>query len=194
MKAIFGIGNPGVRYQLTKHNVGFFLLDFFAEKNKIKFRPSKFDYYEAELNFNENISLLIKPTTYVNLTGRAVKQFLDIYQLQPSDFLVIVDDINLPLGSYRLRRKGKDGGHNGLASIIYEIENDDFPRLRIGIGNSFEKGQMADYVLSPFSEEEIKNLYTLFDSLILLLNAFLIGGIDEMLNQNSKLSNKKDNN
>lgn len=194
MKAIFGIGNPGVRYQLTKHNVGFFLLDYFAEKNNIKFKPSKFNYYEAELNINENNSLLIKPTTYVNLTGRAVKQFLDFYQLQPSDFLVIVDDINLPLGSYRLRRKGQDGGHNGLASIIYEIENDDFPRLRIGIGNSFEKGQMADYVLSPFSEVEIKNLHTLFDSLILLIKAFLVGGIDEMLNQNSKLSNKKENN
>lgn len=193
MKAIFGIGNPGVRYQLTKHNVGFFLLDYYAEKKNIKFKPSKFDYYEAELNIKENNSLLIKPTTYVNLTGRAVKQFLEFHQLQPSDFLVIVDDINLPLGSYRLRRKGQDGGHNGLASIIYEIENNDFPRLRIGIGNSFEKGNMADYVLSPFSKEEIKVLHSLFDSMILLLDAFIEGGLDEMLNQNSKLSNKKEN-
>lgn len=192
MKAIFGIGNPGTRYLFTRHNVGFIFLDYFAEKKSLIFKPSKFNYYKSEINHEEDKSFLIKPTTYVNLTGRAVKQFLDYYQLQPSDFLVIVDDINLPIGTYRLRKSGKDGGHNGLASIIYEIETENFARLRIGIGNSFNKGEMADYVLSTFTNEEKKELNNFFDSMILLIEAFIKGGIDEMLNQNSKLSNIKE--
>lgn len=191
MRAIIGIGNPGSRYKKTRHNVGFQLLDYIVDKKSLVFNPSKFDYYFAEGNFFENDFVLIKPSTYVNLSGEAVLKCIDHYKLDFKDILVIVDDINLPVAEYRIRKSGGDGGHNGLTSIIYHLCSKDFARIRIGIGSEFEKGSLPDFVLSDFNNDEVKKLKSTFDISLKLTENFVIGGFDLMLKEFSKDRNAK---
>ena len=181
-----GIGNPGKKYLHTRHNIGFMILDRFASKHNLQFKPSKFDFYFSASNKNDNEFMLVKPTTYVNLSGLAAKQIVDNYNCEPSDLLVVCDDINLSSGKIRIRKSGGDGGHNGLHSIIYHLETDQFPRLRFGIGQDFEKGEMKDYVLSKFSEEEFEALENNFEFSVELLESFIAGGTEVMLNYYSK--------
>ncbi|MEO0019387.1 MAG: aminoacyl-tRNA hydrolase [candidate division WOR-3 bacterium] len=150
---IFGLGNPTERYALTRHNLGFMTLDTIAQLLQIRFHhiPGRF---LAQTVFAGKKLLLIKPLLYMNHSGVVVKEQLTEH---PDDFLVVVDDIALPFGTIRLRPKGSDGGHKGLASIIYHLGTDRFPRLRIGIGSPKE-GDATEYVLSPFSNEEMKML------------------------------------
>ncbi|MDR3665957.1 MAG: aminoacyl-tRNA hydrolase, partial [Ignavibacteriaceae bacterium] len=154
MRVIFGIGNPGTRYSQTRHNSGFLLLDLYAQKNSLHFTASKNDYFFAEGKTAQSGFSLIKPSTFVNNSGIAALQAITEYNTPVDDFLVIADDINLETGKVRIRIGGGDGGHNGINSIIYHLNSDEFPRLRIGIGNNFGKGEMADYVLSSFSNDE----------------------------------------
>lgn len=194
MRAIVGIGNPGKKYQFNRHNVGFLALDHFAEKFKLKFKPAKNDYYFSEGELEGNPFILIKPTTYVNNSGIAVKDLADTYNIPAHELLVVVDDINLGEFDFRLKKSGSDGGHNGLASIIYHLNSDAFPRLRIGIGSDFEKGSLADYVLSDFNETELKKLFETFEFTSEILRAFIIGGYNTCLSEYSKIKNKlKDN-
>lgn len=183
-----GIGNPGSRYSQTRHNSGFLLLDYYAQKNSLHFAASKNDYFFAEGKTAQSGFSLIKPTTYVNNSGIAALQALEEFNVPVSDFLVIADDINLETGKVRIRVGGGDGGHNGINSIIYHLNSDEFPRLRIGIGNNFGKGEMADYVLSPFSNEEFTTISTAFKEAELLIDQFILGGIKQMLDANSKLT------
>ncbi|MGQ9677779.1 MAG: aminoacyl-tRNA hydrolase [bacterium] len=150
---IFGLGNPGPRYARTRHNVGFMTVDILARRLGVRFHhlPGRFI---AQTRYANTELLLVKPLLYMNESGVAVKEQL---ATRPDDFLVIVDDLTLPLGRLRLRAKGSDGGHKGLASIIYHLETKNFPRLRIGIGAPEEKN-VIDYVLSPFTPEETKLL------------------------------------
>lgn len=191
MRAIIGIGNPGSRYKKNRHNVGFQLLDYIADKKSLVFSPSKFDYYFAKGNFFKNDFVLIKPSTYVNLSGEAVLKCIDHYKLDFKDILVIVDDINLPVAEYRIRKSGGDGGHNGLTSIIYHLCSKDFARIRIGIGSEFEKGSLPDFVLSDFNNDEVKKLKSTFDISLKLTENFVIGGFDLMLKEFSKDRNAK---
>jgi PTH1 family peptidyl-tRNA hydrolase len=131
---------------------------------------------------------LVKPTTYVNLSGVAALELKEITDFEIKDFLVVVDDINLPLGKIRIRAKGGDGGHNGLNSIIYSLESDQFPRLRIGIGNDFESGFMADYVLSKFNDEETEIINEKIDFSLQLIEVFIKEDYVAMLNFFSKLT------
>lgn len=194
MRAVVGLGNPGTRYLHTRHNVGFMIVDRFAAANQISFQPSKYDYFFALLNLNNSNCVLVKPATYMNLSGLAVKQVIENFQLNIDDLLVIVDDINLPLGTYRVRLKGGDGGHNGLSSIIYQLNSDDFARIRIGVGNNFDKGNQADFVLSNFSEKDFSELNNVYLNINKLLLAFITNGTNEMLNVNSKLNSISTNN
>ena len=187
MRVIFGIGNPGNRYSQTRHNSGFLLLDHYAQKNSLPFVASKNDYFFAEGKTAQCGFSLIKPTTYVNNSGLAALQAIEEYNIPIADFLVVADDINLETGKVRIRVGGGDGGHNGLNSIIYHLNSDDFPRLRIGIGNNFSKGEMADYVLAPFSNDEFTIINGAFNEAALLLDQFVQGGIKQMLDANSKL-------
>ncbi len=186
MRAIFGIGNPGQEYEDTRHNVGFSILDRFAEKHSLTFRPSKGDYYFAGGALNATHFLLIKPTTYVNNCGIAALQLIQENNLDIENFLVVTDDVNLKLGKIRIRKSGGDGGHNGISSIIYHLNSDEFPRLRFGIGNDFEKGKMADYVLEKLDEVTLTSLETNFNFSIDLTEEFIKNGIQEMLNYFSK--------
>jgi len=151
---IVGLGNIGKRYINTRHNVGFEVVDNLANKFNLNWLPGKGDYYYSKGNYQEKSFVLIKPTTYMNNSGIATDHAINYFQVNLSDLLVICDDYNLPLGKIRLRPKGSDGGHNGLSSIIYHLMTEDFPRLRIGIGSDFEKGELSSFVLSCFNDDE----------------------------------------
>lgn len=191
MRALVGIGNPGLRYKNNRHNVGFQFLDFFASKKKLDFKESKLGYYYAEGELSNVPFVLIKPSTYVNLSGVSVLNCLNNYNIDIKDLIVIVDDINLEFASIRIRKSGGDGGHNGLSSIIYHLNTNEFPRLRFGIGNNFELGNLPDYVLSDFNEHEMKKLISTFEVSTQLLDSFIIGGLDLLLNTFSRSLNKK---
>lgn len=189
MRAIIGIGNPGSRYKNNRHNIGFQFLDYFAEKKTCTFQSSKFKYHFTEGELSGEPFVLVKPDTYVNLSGVAASNCINYYQIDVKDLLVIVDDISLDLYSVRIRKSGGDGGHNGLSSIIYHINSDNFPRIRFGIGNDFKLGALSDYVLSDFNENDIDQLRKSFDMGIYLADSFIAGGYQIMLNTFSRLKN-----
>lgn len=189
MRVVIGIGNPGERYKNNRHNVGFQLLDFIAEKKTLEFKSSKYGYNFAQGEILGNPFALIKPNTYVNLSGNAVLNCINHYNIDTKDILVVVDDINLETAILRVRRSGSDGGHNGLGSIIYSLNTIDFPRLRIGIGNEFEKGSLPDYVLSDFSKDDFLKLNKTFDLSIKLIDSFLLDGYQTMHITFSRLKN-----
>ncbi len=187
MRAIFGIGNPGVRYQRTRHNAGFLMLDSFAGKQSVEFKPAKGDYYFARGEINGIPYFLIKPTTYVNRSGLAALQFLEEYKIELKDLLVMGDDVNIQTGRLRIRKNGGDGGHNGLASLIYHLNSNEFPRLRIGVGDDSIGEDLSSYVLSNFSQEQFDVLLQTFKTSDYLLYEFIRGGLKAMLDANSKI-------
>lgn len=170
MQLIVGLGNPGPKYVNTRHNVGFIIVDAIAERTRIRLsdhsagvgQPSKlktlFGHNKLAVAGKGSYAgcafTLIKPITYMNRSGAAVVHYVRVLQLDLRDLLVIFDDISLPLGTIRLRKKGGAGGHNGMQDIIDQLGTSDFPRLRVGIGSDFARGQQVDYVLSPFAEFE----------------------------------------
>ena len=190
MRVLFGIGNPGIRYQNTWHNAGFIFLDRLAKLHNLKYTTSKFDFIYTKGSINNNDFILVKPTTYVNNSGLAAKQILNNFDVDINDFLVICDDLNINKGEIRIKKNGGDGGHNGLYSLIYHLNSNEFARLRIGIGNQFEKGSMADYVLSEINSADFKLLENNIDLSIALMNEFIEGGLTLMLNCFSKNKNK----
>ncbi len=157
MQAIIGLGNPGSEYDSTRHNIGFAVVDAIAEQYKLKFRVGKGDYWLAV--GKEEKFLLVKPTTYMNNSGIAVYEILRQFDLQLENILVIIDDFNIPLGTLRLRLKGSTAGHNGLASIVWHVYSDEFPRLRCGIDSELkpkDKAMLPEFVLSGFEKNELK--------------------------------------
>lgn len=153
MKIIVGLGNPGKRYHGTRHNVGFAVVDAFAEAPNTTGFTSRFDSQLAERYENSDKVLLVKPETFMNLSGRAVRQVLDFYQVEPTDLLVVCDDINLPLGKLRFRARGTHGGHNGLRDIQNHLGTTEYSRLRIGVDSPPEEGAI-DHVLGRFRPAE----------------------------------------
>lgn len=190
MRAVLGIGNPGAKYVLTKHNAGFIIIDTLVEQLNLNYTPSKGDYYYAEGKLKDSEYIVIKPTTYVNNSGLAARDVLDNYDIAVEDFLVVVDDIALPIGNLRARISGGSGGHNGLESLIYHLESENFPRIRFGIGSRFEDGFQADYVLSKFSENEFKDLKPNFEICSELTKKFFIGGQKLMMDHFSRFANE----
>jgi PTH1 family peptidyl-tRNA hydrolase len=177
----------GSRYQQNRHNAGYLILDHFANDLSIKFKAAKGDYYISKGVLNKTPFFLIKPVNYVNNSGIAASQFLKQNKIDLAEFLVVCDDINIETGKIRVRRSGGDGGHNGIGSIIYHLNSDRFPRLRVGIGSKFSEGQLTSYVLDDFSEEEENLLLPVLKNSSILIKEFIKGGIDAMLNANSKL-------
>ena len=194
MKLIVGLGNPGSKYETTRHNAGFIVLDHFAELFKIKFSESTGDWLESRLNINNEEVILIKPMTYMNNSGIAIKEFTDRINEQTgsgelktasyTNMLVIVDDFQIDLGSIRVRKKGSDGGHNGLSSIIYHLNTDEFPRMRIGIGKDtvITKNEFIDFVLGKFTESESKILKELMPKYSECIMSFINDGIAKTMN------------
>jgi PTH1 family peptidyl-tRNA hydrolase len=192
LRVIFGIGNPGIRYENTRHNAGFLLLDFFAQKKSLSFTKTTGEYFEARGNISDKHYVLIKPTTYVNNSGIAARHVFDKYSLEIEDFLVVCDDTNLNNNILRVRLSGSDGGHNGLNSIIYHLISNQFPRIRIGIGNNPSDVALSDHVLSEFSKNELEEYSKTFINGSQLIEEFIIGGSKKMLEVNSVLM-KSDN-
>ncbi len=191
MYLVVGLGNPGSEYELTRHNIGFQILDSFAQKNRLKFRASKKDYYYSEGTQDSSDFFLMKPASYMNLSGVPLLEFLQDHPVQTENILLLVDDVNLPVGEIRLRRSGSDGGHNGIKSIIYHLQYDSFPRLRFGIGNNFDKGEMADFVLDRFSKEEEASVSKGIEFATELVQKFISGGFKAMLDFYSARMNQK---
>lgn len=192
MRIILGIGNPGRRYSFNRHNVGFMFLDYIAVKESLSFLPSKGDYYFAQGKVNNCEFSLIKPSTYVNDSGKAALQALQFNNSNIEDLLVVVDDLNLNFSEFRVRASGGDGGHNGIASIIYHLNSDKFPRIRIGINND-EKNSYVDFVLSDFSKDEENSLTNIFNDCMTLTKGFIEGGIKKMMDINSTLKDSSNN-
>ena len=193
MRVILGIGNPGNKYKNNRHNAGFKLLDYFALKSSLSFVPSKGSYYYCSGKTADSEYCLVKPTTYVNNSGVAAAELAETLNLSPQDFLIVHDDINLELGKLKVKISGGDGGHNGISSIIYHLYSNEFARLRIGVGSSFNKGEMADYVLSDFSGQEEEILSGVLLSGFSLIDEFIIGGVKRILDANSLASGKNKN-
>ena len=152
---VFGLGNPGPEYQTTRHNLGFWVVDLLCQRMRGRWRLPSRNYTECRLTVGGASVTLVQPLTYMNLTGRAVDQFASRDGFHPAGLLAVCDDTALPLGRLRLRRKGSDGGHNGLASIIDALGTSEFPRLRLGVGPVPESTDQADFVLAAFGADEV---------------------------------------
>ncbi len=188
MKLIVGLGNPGSKYEFTRHNAGFMAVDELARSFGLEFKPAKGDWWGVESEINNNRVYLMKPMTYMNASGNAVYDFLKERKITLDNILVVYDDFQLPLGTIRVRPNGSDGGHNGISSIIYSLETLEFPRMRIGIGpeKALYKEEYIDFVLSKFSDDEaekLKILAPIFKDCIL---CFIEEGILSTMNKFNK--------
>jgi|SRR5690606_13245798 len=150
---IAGLGNIGAEYVNTRHNIGFKVVDFLANQESVDFQTVKLGSM-AEFKFKGRTFLLLKPNTYMNLSGKAVKYWMDKEKIAPENILVVTDDLNLPFGTIRIKPKGSDGGHNGLKSIQQTLGHSNYPRFRFGISDEFKKGQQVNYVLGEWDEAE----------------------------------------
>lgn len=198
-RLIVGLGNPGSKYLKTRHNVGFMVVDAIAEKTKTVIESSDVarlasffgmsgTAVSAEAKFKGYGFNLLKPLTYMNLSGSAVRKHANKLGISPADILVVYDDIALPVGAIRLRPSGSAGGHNGLQDIIDELETDQIPRLRVGIGNHFERGQQAEYVLSPFEEAEQEAIQAAIKASMDAALTFVREGMTVAMNRYNKKS------
>lgn len=181
---IVGLGNPGAEYDGTRHNAGYIVLDAFAKVSNTIFDDKRYGYI-AETSIKGRKVFLLKPTTFMNLSGNAVRYWLNKENIDQKRMLVISDEIALPLGQFRLKANGSNGGHNGLGHI-QQLIGQDYPRLRIGIGNNYPRGGQVDWVLGHFSEEEKTILQPVVDTCTELIQSFVLAGIDITMNQFNK--------
>jgi PTH1 family peptidyl-tRNA hydrolase len=158
VKVIVGLGNPGGRYEDTRHNIGFMVIDEIARRLKIDLNKQKFNSNYNLSTVGDEKVVLLKPLTYMNLSGEAVQPFLNFYKADIDDLLVIYDDLDLPVGKLRLRTKGSAGGHNGIKSIIQNLGTQEYKRLRIGVGRPPSYMGIPDYVLQPFQQDELEGI------------------------------------
>lgn len=177
---IVGLGNIGDEYSHTRHNIGFDVLDALAEASNICFNDNRYAFY-AECKHKGRLLCLIKPTTYMNLSGRAVNYWLQKEKITVDNMLVIVDDLAIPSGAIRLRAKGSDGGHNGLKNINEILGHNNYARLRFGIGNEFHKGQQIDFVLSKWTNDEMKTLKPRIELATDIIKSFVTIGLERTM-------------
>lgn len=179
---IVGLGNVGNEYRHTRHNIGFEVLDALAEASNICFQDKRYGFV-TEFKYKGRTFVLLKPSTYVNLSGKAVNYWLQKENIPIENLLVILDDLILPLGTLRLRSKGSDGGHNGLKNINEILGRNDYARLRFGIGNDFPKGYQVDYVLGNWSDDEKEVLNDRIPVAIGIIKSFGTAGIQLTMTQ-----------
>lgn len=182
---IVGLGNPGIEYEKTRHNAGFICVDYIADTLGVKLDKFKHKAYYTQANIGDKKVLLVKPQTYMNLSGEATVGLLNFFKVETKNMLVICDEISLPVGKMRIRRKGSDGGQRGMRNIIELTGKDDFARIKVGIGEKPNPNyDLAKWVLSKFSDEELKNLNSevvkkVYDATLLIVN----GEIDKAMNK-----------
>lgn len=185
MKILVGLGNPGKEYQWTRHNVGFLVMDFLARRHGLTFKKGRGQYVETIFHLNGERIVAAKPLTYMNLSGLAVKEIIRFYKLETlDDLLVVLDDFHLPYGTLRFRKAGSDGGQKGLRSIIEQLNTQEFPRLRIGIGNHVTDPKT--YVLQRFSSHELEKLPTILKYAVEGIETFVLEGIDIAMSKFNK--------
>ena len=182
---ICGLGNPGAEYSGTRHNAGYMVLDAFAKTANICFEDKRYGYV-AQTTLKGRKIILLKPTTYMNLSGNAVRYWLDKENIDQSRLLVISDDVALPTGVLRLKGRGSNGGHNGLGHI-QQLIGQDYARLRMGIGNDYPRGGQIDWVLGRFTEDDMSLMMPAIEQAVEIVKSFVLAGINVTMNQfNSK--------
>lgn len=185
---IVGLGNPGYEYENTRHNTGFMVLDKMAESVGVSFEDKRYGYV-AETSIKGRKVFLLKPATYMNLSGNAVRYWLQKENIDQKRLLVVVDDLSIPLGDYRLKGNGSNGGHNGLGNI-QQLIGQQYARLRMGIGNDFQRGQQVDWVLGKYTDEDMRTLQPSIDEAVEIIRSFVLAGLDITMNQFNKLGKK----
>ena len=185
------MGNPGDEYAETRHNTGWMVLDAFAKASNIVFEDKRYGFV-AETSLKGRKVLLLKPTTYMNLSGNAVRYWLNKENIDQSRLLVISDDVAIPVGQFRLKANGSNGGHNGLGHI-QQLIGQQYARLRMGIGNDYPVGRQIDHVLGRFATEEMEQLQPAIVVAVDIIKSFVLAGIDVTMNQYNKLGKGKVN-
>lgn len=178
---IVGLGNIGAEYVNTRHNIGFKVVDFFARKEGISFQTAKLGDI-AEFKIKGRTILLLKPNTYMNLSGKAVKYWMEKENIAKENILVITDDLNLAYGTIRIKTKGSDGGHNGLKNIQLLLNTTEYPRFRFGISDEFKKGRQVDYVLGEWNDDEKTKLPERLELASEIIKSFALAGLNETMN------------
>lgn len=181
---IVGLGNIGIEYQNTRHNIGFKVLDAFVEASNTSFSTQRYGDI-AQVRVKNKILVLLKPSTYMNLSGEAVRYWMNKENIPLENILVVVDDIALPFGAIRIKGKGSDGGHNGLKNIANLLGTQNYARIRFGLGNDFPKGAQIDYVLGNFTEEQTKAMPDRLKVAIDAIKAFCLSGLTYAMNNYS---------
>ena len=185
MYIIAGLGNPGRRYQGTRHNIGFITVDTLAEKYGIKINKIKYKALVGEGNISGQKVLLVKPQTFMNLSGESIREVMAYYDEPAEHLLVILDDVDIEMGRIRMKQKGSAGTHNGMRSIVCQLQNEDFPRLKVGIGGDEERQRrvgLASYVLGGFGEDERRLMTEAVEKAVEAVECLLENGIDYAMN------------
>ena len=185
---IVGLGNVGPDYEQTRHNTGFMVLDAFAKASNTVFSDRRYGFV-GETSLKGRKVVLLKPSTFMNLSGNAVRYWLNKENIDQQRLLVVSDDVALPLGQFRLKASGSNGGHNGLGHI-QQLIGQDYARLRMGIGNDYPQGGQIDHVLGRFSAEELEQLQPSIDTAVEIISSFVLAGIDITMNQFNKLGKR----
>ncbi len=181
---VVGLGNPGRDYEFTRHNAGFLTVDHIAAEENVDVKKLKYKALIGDTVISGHRCLLVKPQTFMNNSGEAVREISQFYKIPPEKIIVIFDDISLPCGKLRIRRKGTDGGHNGIKSIIYHLNSDNFPRIKIGVGaKPHPDYNLADWVLSTFKKDELDELKKAISKATDVLPYMLDGEIDKAMNK-----------
>ena len=182
---IVGLGNIGEKYVDTRHNIGFKALDYFAKEEDVSFNTQKLGDV-ATYKFKGRTFVLLKPSTYMNLSGKSVKYWMTKEKIPLENILIVCDDLNIPYGSLRLKPKGSAGGHNGLKDINDKLNTQQYARLRFGVGNSFSKGRQVDYVLGKWNKDELSKLPELLDKITKTIKSFGLIGVSKTMNNFNK--------
>ena len=182
---IAGLGNIGTEYDSTRHNIGFDIADVLVMKNNQVFRQDRLAYI-SEFKWKGRQMIVIKPTTYMNLSGKAVKYWMDKENIPLEQILVVIDEIALPLGTLRMKGSGSDGGHNGLKSVQESLQTTQYPRLRFGVGNDFPRGMQSEYVLGRWTKEEFETVKEKVLTSVEMIESFVFRGIQQTMNQYNK--------
>lgn len=181
---VVGLGNPGAQYSGTRHNVGFAAIDFIAKKAGVTFKKNKFSSYYEKCTISDKSILLVKPLTYMNNSGQAVAAFARFHKIKPENVLVLVDDVSLSAGSLRIRKKGSSGGHNGLKSINEHLKSEDYPRIKIGVGQKpVPEMDLADWVLSAPSQADAQRIEARFEDVYKAVSLAVCGKLDAAMNE-----------
>lgn len=178
---VVGLGNIGSEYENTRHNMGFIVLDAFAKASNVVFHTDRYGDI-SEVPFKGNRFTLLKPSTYMNLSGKAVRYWMQEKKIPIENIVIICDDLNLPFGTIRMRKNGSDGGHNGLKNITELLGSQEYARIRLGIGNDFARGHQVDFVLGKLNEEELNLMESISGKVIDGVKAFATIGVDRAMN------------